>query len=123
MGGLDLKWIIIFAFFCILMVALGRNPVEERMEARRQSMEGKDKLIESIKEHNSGKKKSLTSAFQFRKKDDSNKDAEDGTYGGSLTSARPKMNTPAPPAKFDIPQADQQGYYPPPPQPPTTENR
>lgn len=44
--------IIVLALFVVLMVAFGRNPVEEAHEKRAAALAGKDPLIEAIEEHN-----------------------------------------------------------------------
>lgn len=44
--------IVIAILFVILMVAFGRNPVEEAREERAKALVGKDPLINAIEEHN-----------------------------------------------------------------------
>jgi len=52
---MNLKWIIIGVIFCIVLVLMGSNPIEERQKKEEAAMEGKDRLVESIKEHNAKK--------------------------------------------------------------------
>lgn len=50
---MNIKLLLIGVVVIILLVAFGRNPMEERRKEKAESMKGKDMLVESIKEHNS----------------------------------------------------------------------
>jgi hypothetical protein len=49
---MNMKWVIIGAILVVLLVAFGRNPVEEKRERAEREMQGKDPLIHAIEEHN-----------------------------------------------------------------------
>jgi hypothetical protein len=49
---MNIKLIIAGVIFLILIVAFGRNPIEEQRQAREAAKVGKDPLVESIHEYN-----------------------------------------------------------------------
>lgn len=121
MGNLNIKWIIIGVIFLILVVAFGRNPVQERREAREEAKKGKDMLVESINEHNSGRRTTKLDALNFG----GDGDSEIGAKARSRRVVAPaapggdvrRPVRPADPA--DNTASEPQGYYPPPPLPGT----
>lgn len=50
---MNIKLLLVGVVVIVLLVAFGRNPMEERRKEKAESMKGKDMLVESIKEHNS----------------------------------------------------------------------
>ncbi len=130
--------IIIGVILCILLVVFGRDPGDEMKKAKLKAMEGKDPLIEAIKEHNS-------KGIGILKKKDGEEEEEDTT--GALDNPREEVGggviAPAPPGSapgevYHYPSylvkpndpsrqktgsaastepPEPEGYYPPPPLP------
>ena len=50
--GIDKKWLIIGGILIVLLVAFGRNPVQEAAKRAELARKGKDPLVEAINEHN-----------------------------------------------------------------------
>jgi hypothetical protein len=55
MGNINMKWLIIGGILVVLLIAFGKNPVAESRKRYEMSKQGKDPLIQSIEEYNSGK--------------------------------------------------------------------
>ncbi|MFW0776579.1 MAG: hypothetical protein ACN2B6_02530 [Rickettsiales bacterium] len=52
-----MKLVVIVGAVLVLLVAFGRNPVEEGRDRRAKAMEGKNPLVHAIQEHNSDSNK------------------------------------------------------------------
>lgn len=112
---MNMKWVIIGTIVIVLLVAFGRNPVQEAREQRRKEIQEKGILAYEIEKHLEQQK----SPFG----------AQPGMTGPTRipNSALPPASRfqqdaapaePAPSAPIAPPQpAQPQGYYPPPPQP------
>lgn len=117
-------WIII-GIFAILMVGMGRNPVEEAREAKQEKLQGKDPLIHAIQEHN---RKSGAFTWQSSPSHTTGYSTNTGTGStGASTYQYPRYMMP-PERQYPRPRKTQQqaptnqqaptgnSYYPPPPQ-------
>jgi hypothetical protein len=127
---MNVKYIIIGAVLVMLLVAFGRNPIEERRQERLESKKGKDPLMEAINEHNA--KPGLgASRSRYRSGDFSEQQPVDGSqpmpgymYNNGASPISPNyriqnrnraieqggINT-------QPGQPPQNSYYPPPPRP------
>ncbi|MDX2112673.1 MAG: hypothetical protein SFW63_02915 [Alphaproteobacteria bacterium] len=111
---MNLKWVIIGTIFIVLLVAFGRNPVQEAREQRRKEIDEKGVLVYEIEKHL--------------------EDQNTGIGGMQPRQPRPMTRTlppslnpqqqdtlPEPEAMTPPPDGTQptqpQGYYPPPPKP------
>jgi hypothetical protein len=115
---MNMKWVIIGTIFIVLLVAFGRNPVQEAREQRRKEIDEKGVLVYEIEKHLEdqqnviGARQGLGSGMNRQ-------------LGGSrLQNTLPQQ--PEPDAGMDTPitpdnpvpqNQPHQGYYPPPPKP------
>lgn len=95
----NIKYVLIGLVLVILMVAFGNNPVENKRAEREAEAEGKDPLMESIRQYQ-----------------EENPRSENGTLDQELQN-QPGGMAPAPDADQagiqPQPAAPQSGYYPP----------
>jgi hypothetical protein len=132
---MNVKLMVIGGILLLLLIVLSPNPARDARREREKAMEGKDKLVESIKEHNSGKKRFTWSSLMGSDKTKTDVPVSPGDApapasaktnpflqqgaGGSTaatgdaapSSVRPAAVVPRAPEKPPEPE----GYYPPPP--------
>jgi len=128
---MNMKLILIGAVFIVLLVAFGRNPVEEGRERRAKAMEGKDPLIHAIQEHNSENKTGSRGGRKFSPRGPRGTGAKNMPSGAVRVGDNKKNNIyrtqnratmygapPTPTGTQTAPtpsiQNSQGGYYPPP---------
>ena len=95
----NMKWAVIIGVLAILMIAMGRNPIDEARQERKKTMEGKDPLVSAIEEHNSGK----------------NSVGFNPMPAGSALPSPTEDRVYSPPAPATPQSAPHDDYYPPPP--------
>jgi len=113
------KWVWIGALLVILLIAFGRNPIEEGRQERKRQMKGKDPLVHAIEEHNKEDKNRFTiDRFNRGNYGDAPPGAENVTnqqYRYAPYNPQQPFTQPQAPVEQQQPQAP--GYYPPPPEP------
>lgn len=113
---INLKWVAIGGILVILLIAFGRNPVEEGRQRRAEAMKGKDPLVHAIEEHNKAGGDGLSRGRSMGRmgRGEVPEGAIDVTPQYNKNSQQDFV-VPTPPA---APQ--NQGYYPPPAAPSDT---
>ncbi len=123
---MNLKWVIIGTIFIVLLVAFGRNPVQEAREQRRKEIDEKGMLVYQIEKHLEENKPAFGSSGRMMNPGGMYGAGATGAAGmqrplgsgyqpGSATTMQPALAAPVVPPQGVTRQP--QSYYPPPPLP------
>ena len=116
---MNMKWVIIGTIFIVLLVAFGRNPVQEAREQRRKEIDEKGVLVYEIEKHLEENQSSPRFGSRMMPPQQQGQQPYGSVPGVPPVPPYAPIPAGAPPAQL-VPPAGKnapQGYYPPPPQP------